>query len=258
MQRDTDAELMENHRDRPEIREPFADKIKSQHENILRVAKSRQDFTANVSHELKTPLTAISGYVELIENHMIEKDQESYFAGQIRVSADRMVTMINEIINLSELDHNETERNFENADLLEIAKNVCNEMQVNAQKRSVRLVCSGNSTVKLIDASLISELIANLVQNAIAYNREGGHVEVKVSEHDGKAVIRVRDNGIGIPPEALDHIFERFYRVDKSRSRERGGTGLGLAIVKHIAEIHDAELSVDSTPGEGTEITVLI
>lgn len=237
---------------------PFADKIRSQHENIIKAARSRQDFTANVSHELKTPLTAISGYAELIENHMVEKDREAYFASQIHANADRLVNLINEIIKLSELDHKEMERDFENTDIFKLTSRVCEEMQVNARKRNVELICQGSSIVRCVESNLISELVRNLVQNAITYNREGGHVEVRVTSRDGRAELHVKDNGIGIPADCLEHIFERFYRVDKSRSRERGGTGLGLAIVKHIAEIHDAEISIDSSLGEGTEISVLI
>lgn len=237
---------------------PFADKIKSQHENILKAAKNRQDFTANVSHELKTPLTAISGYAELIENGMAEKDQEVYFAGQIHRNADRLLSLIDEIIRLSEMDHKEIGRNFENSDIFELAEGVCRDMQVNAGQRSVELRCTGSSVVRCVEVSLMRELISNLVQNAITYNREGGHVWVTVSEIGGRAELRVKDDGIGIPEEAQEHVFERFYRVDKSRSRERGGTGLGLAIVKHIAEIHKAEISISSTPGEGTEIKIRI
>lgn len=237
---------------------PFADKIKSQHKNILEAAKSRQDFTANVSHELKTPLTAISGYAELIENRMAKKDQEIYFASQIHANADRLVSMINEIIKLSELDHSEIEREFEVADLLNIACDVCDNMQMNAQQRNVELSCSGTHIKKYVEKSLISEMITNLVQNAIMYNRDGGHVLVNVSDRNGKAEISVKDDGIGIPEEEQKRIFERFYRVDKGRSRDRGGTGLGLAIVRHVAEIHNAEITINSSLGEGTEIIILI
>lgn len=237
---------------------PFADKIRSQQENIIKAAKSRQDFTANVSHELKTPLTAISGYAELIENNMAEKDCDVYFASQIHANADRLVTLINEIIRLSELDHKELERKFENADLYVIAKEVCSELQVNARQQGIKLTCRGESIIRCVEVNLINELLCNLVQNSITYNNAGGYVEVSVTETAGRADLRVRDNGIGIPQESLDHVFERFYRVDKSRSRERGGTGLGLAIVKHIAEIHRAEISIDSRLGEGTEVRVLI
>ena len=237
---------------------PFADKIKSQHENIMKAVKIRQDFTANVSHELKTPLTAISGYAELIENRMAKKNQEIYFASQIHANADRLVAMINEIIKLSELDHNEIERNFETVDLLKIAEDVCANMQMNAKQRNVGLSCSGTHIEKCVEKSLINEMITNLVQNAITYNKDGGHVNVIVTDNNDRARISVKDDGIGIPEEAQERIFERFYRVDKSRSRERGGTGLGLAIVKHIAEIHNAEITINSSLGKGTEVIILL
>lgn len=235
---------------------PFADKIRSQHEHILAAAESRQDFTANVSHELKTPLTAISGYAELIENHMIDPEQESYIASQIRRNSDRLLSMINDIIRLSELDHTELPRQFANMDLYAAAAECCRNLKINADQRHVSLSCTGNSAHISADPALIKELIENIVQNGIRYNREHGHVWVSVTEKEGHAILTVRDDGIGIPKDKLTRVFERFYRVDKGRSRDMGGTGLGLAIVKHIAEIHSAELNLDSILGEGTTITV--
>lgn len=235
---------------------PFADKIRSQHEHILAASESRQDFTANVTHELKTPLTAISGYAELIENHMIDQSQETYIAGQIRHNSERLLSMINDIIELSELDHKETHREFVSFDLYAAAEECCRELKVNADARHISISCSGNTACISGDRGLIRELIENLVQNAIRYNHEGGHVWVSVSDSSGHPVLSVRDDGIGIPKEQQERVFERFYRVDKGRSRDMGGTGLGLAIVKHIAELHGARLRLDSILGEGTEITV--
>ena len=235
---------------------PLIDKIRSQHDNILQAARNRQDFTASVSHELKTPLTAISGYAELIENHMVEPEQEIYFAGQIRANADRLVNMINETIRLSELDDKEIDRRFEPTDIDALARSICEDMQMNASKRNVNLHYEGSSIIRMVEPNLIAELIVNLVQNAITYNKDNGNVWVNVKENEGKAHLRITDDGIGIPADSIDRIFERFYRVDKSRSRERGGTGLGLAIVKHIAEIHGADISIDSLPGKGTTIEV--
>lgn len=234
---------------------PFANKIRSQHENILMAAKSRQDFTANVSHELKTPLTAISGYAELIENHMVQKDQEVYFARQIRDNANRLLMLINDIIRLSELDHSEVHSDFVSIHLLDVAKEVCNNLQVNAQKKNVSLTCMGSDEVILSNRELLNELIMNLVQNAIQYNNDGGKVEVRIYNENG-VVLSVKDNGIGIPKDVQDRVFERFYRVDKSRSRQTGGTGLGLAIVKHIVEIHDAKIELISDVGKGCHIIV--
>ena len=242
--------------------EPFADKIRSQHEKILEAAKSRQDFTANISHELKTPLTAISGYAELIENRMIEGEQEIHIARQIRNNSDRLLSLINDIIRLSELDHcdkrpaREMPRKFESVNLYKLAEDTCKALRVNAQQRNVTLTCIGTDTMQSGDRELLKELLENLIQNAIRYNRDNGWVRVKVSSENQHAVLTVADNGIGIPREQQERVFERFYRVDKSRSRETGGTGLGLAIVKHIAQIHDAEIRLESEPGKGTTITI--
>ncbi len=236
--------------------EPFADKIRSQHEDILAAAKSRQDFTANVSHELKTPITAISGYAELIENGLVDKESEVHIAGQIRHNADRLTALITDIIQLSELDHPELPRNFEPADLYEIAQECVNDLKPMAEQKQVRLSCEGIPAGITADRALIREMIENLVQNGIRYNRENGTVDVIVTIKDCHPTLIVKDTGIGIPADKLDRVFERFYRVDKSRSRETGGTGLGLAIVKHIAQLHSAEISIQSTVGEGTEIVI--
>ena len=268
----TMAEHLDDRMTAPAYRElePFADKIRSQHEKILEAAKSRQDFTANISHELKTPLTAISGYAELIENGMIEGEQEIHIAQQIRHNSDRLLSMINDIIRLSELDHQEMPRKFEQVNLYKLAEDTCKALRVNAQQRNVTLTCIGTDTMQSGDRELLKELLENLVQNSIRYNRsqacrespdgtflpEGSWVRVKVSSEAQHAVLTVSDNGIGIPREQQERVFERFYRVDKSRSRETGGTGLGLAIVKHIVEIHDAEISLESETGRGTTVTI--
>lgn len=251
------AENLDNPIEEPAYKElvPFANKIRSQHENILLAAKSRQDFTANVSHELKTPLTAISGYAELIENNMVPKDQEVYFAKQIRENANRLLALINDIINLSELDHTEKHSDFVSVHLLDVAKEVCQSVQINAQKKNIELTCTGSDEVILANTELLKEMITNLVQNAIQYNNEGGYVQVRIYYEDG-VVLSVKDNGIGIPKDVQDRVFERFYRVDKSRSRQTGGTGLGLAIVKHVVEIHDAHIELISDVGKGCQIII--
>ncbi len=236
--------------------EPFKDKIRSQHENILAAAKSRQDFTANVSHELKTPITAISGYAELIENNLADPESIHHIASEIRHNADRLQSLITDIIQLSELDHRELPRTFEPMDLYAAAKECVNDLQTQAAAKHVALTCRGISAGITADRALIREMIENLVQNGIRYNRENGSVEVYVSIQKEHPMISVKDSGIGIPADQLDRIFERFYRVDKSRSRETGGTGLGLAIVKHIVELHNAELMIQSNVGEGTEIVI--
>ncbi len=238
--------------------EPFARKIRSQHESILAAAKARQDFTANVSHELKTPITAISGYAELIENRLADPESEVHIAGQIRHNAERLLSLVNDIIQLSELDHGELPRAFEQMDLLEAAQESTQDYLQMAQHRRVSLTCGGEPVSICADRGMIREMIGNLIQNAVRYNTEDGTVRVWVEKEkkEGRPVLTVADSGIGIPPEHQGRVFERFYRVDKSRSRETGGTGLGLAIVRHIADIHSAEIDLHSVVGKGTTVTV--
>ena len=253
------AEQMDTSVTVPVYRElqPFADKIKSQHDHILAAAAARQDFTAGVSHELKTPLTAISGYAELIENGMVDSGQIPHIAQQIRHNSERLLSLINDIIRLSELDHNELPRKFTTVDLYQLAAECCRDLSVSARKRHLTLSCEGSSVTLSADRDLLKELVENLIQNAIQYNRENGTILVRAEAENGRPVLSVKDSGIGIPKQHLDRIFERFYRVDKSRSRQKGGTGLGLAIVKHIAEIHNAVITVDSELNTGTCVTVL-
>lgn len=236
---------------------PFADTIRAQHENILKAAKVRQDFTANVSHELKTPLTAISGYAELMENGIIHGEEVSRFAGEIRKNANRLLSLITDIIRLSELDNTEAERSFEQLDLYEIAEGCVENLKFNAQKHDVSLILYGSSTLLRGSREMMVELITNLCDNAIRYNNRNGWVAITVETRDGKCQLTIKDNGIGIPKEHQDRIFERFYRVDKSRSKRTGGTGLGLAIVKHIVALHGATLKLESEVGQGTEIKVI-
>lgn len=235
---------------------PFLNTIRAQHENILLAAKSRQDFTANVSHELKTPLTAISGYAELIENHMVGPEQETHFAKEIQKNSSRLLSLINDIINLSELDRTEAAVTYENLDFYELVKDCMDSLSVNAAKSEIKLHFSGEPVMLRCNRGMMCELVENLCQNAIRYNRPGGDVWVEVSSNSKGVLFMVKDNGIGIPKEHHEQIFERFYRVDKSRSRETGGTGLGLAIVKHIVALHDGEISLESEDGQGTKICV--
>ena len=237
---------------------PFVHRIREQHEDILSFAKSRQDFTANVSHELKTPLTAISGYAELIENEMIDHDTQVKFAGDIRKNADRLVNLINDIIRLSELDSSEARTEFRSEDLYEVAAERVELLQDMADRKNVTLSLYGVTTPVLSNRGMLVELLDNLIQNAIRYNVNGGKVDVRVSQLDNQSCLVVEDTGIGIPKEDMNRVFERFYRVDKSRSRETGGTGLGLAIVKHIIELHDGKITLESQVGKGTKITILI
>ncbi len=236
--------------------DPLADMLRSQHADILVAAKARQDFTANVSHELKTPLTAISGYAELLEGKMINEEQQHHFYREIRRNADRLLALINDIIKLSELDQKDHEPILEEVDLYEIARDCMDELTVNAKQRSVELVIEGEPCYIHGNKDLLKELVENLTQNAIRYNNPGGIVNVSISNADGLKNLIVKDNGIGIPASEQQRVFERFYRVDKSRSKATGGTGLGLAIVKHIVELHGANITLDSAPGVGTTMIV--
>ena len=237
--------------------EPLAEMLRSQHADILAAAKARQDFTANVSHELKTPLTAISGYAELLDGGMVGEEQQKHFYQEIRKNADRLLALINDIIRLSDLDRKGHEPSFGVIDLYEVVKECMDELTVNAKQRNVNISLDGESCNVHGSKDMLKELVENLAQNAIRYNNAGGKVWVSVTKRDGRSVLTVKDNGIGIPASEQQRIFERFYRVDKSRSKATGGTGLGLAIVKHIVEIHDAKIELDSAPGVGTAISVM-
>lgn len=241
----------------PEL-EPLAENLRAQHIEVLAAAKARQDFTANVTHELKTPLTAISGYAELLENDMVESEKRKHFYREIRKSADRLQLLINDIIRLAELDRAESK--LESVDLCEAVRECESDLRVVAQQRGVEIEFEyghGECIKVLGNMEMLKELTENLVNNAIRYNNPGGKVFVQVCECDGNVRLIVRDNGIGIPLSEQERIFERFYRVDKSRSKETGGTGLGLAIVKHIVELHHARILVDSEVGRGTTMTVV-
>lgn len=237
--------------------EPLSEMLRTQHTDILAAAKARQDFTANVSHELKTPLTAISGYAELLESGMVGEDKKKHFYQEIKTNADRLIALINDIIKLSELDRVDHGLTFEEIDLYEVACECVRELAVNAKLKDVSIVSQGEKCIIHGNKDLIKELIENLVQNAIRYNNPGGKVMVAVNTIDDSACLIVKDNGIGIPAADQQRVFERFYRVDKGRSKATGGTGLGLAIVKHIVEIHDAKIELDSAPGVGTAISVM-
>ena len=216
----------------------------------------RQDFTANVSHELKTPLTAISGYAELMENGMVGESEIEDFSSKIRQNSERLLSLINDIIRLSELDDMEEMVALETIDLKEMAERCVENLKVYAHKQDVAIVCMGVSVSINANRNMIAELLDNLCNNAIRYNNRGGSVTVETGVKKGHAFLRVKDTGIGISKEHQSRVFERFYRVDKSRSKQTGGTGLGLAIVKHIVAIHHAELTLTSEEGRGTEIIV--
>ncbi len=239
-----------------EIR-PFVNTIKEQHVNIINNAQLRQEFTANVSHELKTPLTAISGYAELIGNGMTGKEDTIRFSNEIHSNANRLLSLINDIIKLSELDEADHQMEMERIDLYKLAENCVQMMQVTAEKQGIRLTLQGESTMAMANKGLMDEVFYNLCSNAIRYNKPGGSVTVTVGTKDERPFLSVADTGIGIPKECQERVFERFYRVDKSRSKSTGGTGLGLAIVKHIVAQHNAALHLDSELDEGTTIEIV-
>lgn len=216
----------------------------------LSLQKLRREFTANVSHELKTPLTSISGYAEMIASGLASKEDIPDFAGRIQRESTRMLALIGDIIKLSSLDEGAPEAENEEVDAAELCDECRDVLLKSAEDHGVTLELDTESFVINGSRSLLSEMIYNLMDNAIRYNVPGGSVFVRVRE----GLISVRDTGIGIPEEHRAHIFERFYRVDKSRSKQTGGTGLGLAIVKHIAEKYGFEISLISEEGKGTEI----
>lgn len=235
---------------------PFMNRIRTQHADILKSARMRQDFTANVSHELKTPLTSISGYSELIESGMATDDDIQHFAKEIHKNSTRLLTLINDIIRLSELDATDGQGSFELLNLYELTKTCVESLQLNAEKHGVTIDFMGEDCKINGSREMVEELVYNLCDNAIRYNKVNGEVHVTVGKKGKRVILAVSDTGIGIPREHQERIFERFYRVDKSRSKRTGGTGLGLAIVKHIVSQLDAEISLDSEFGKGTKIEV--
>ena len=218
--------------------------------------RMRREFTANVSHELKTPLQTISGYAELIQNGIAKQEDVQPFAGKICAEAQRMMQLISDIISLSHLDEDMGDMHFENTDLYAVSESVVRDLQARAGKASVALSLTGGPAPISGIPQLVHSIVFNLCDNAIKYNREGGHVTVDARGDGTGAVLTVSDDGIGIPPDQQERIFERFYRVDKSRSKASGGTGLGLSIVKHAALVLGAEISLESNLGKGTVITV--
>ncbi len=223
---------------------------------MVNAQKSRQEFTANVSHELKTPLQSIIGSAELLENGLVKPEDTSRFIGHIKTEATRLVELINDIMRLSQLDEN-TEAASEEIDLYTIAKEVIDVLRVSALNKNVTFVLEGSSCIMTGVKSYIYEVIYNLCDNAVRYNVEGGRVYVNIETVAGNKVITVSDTGIGIEAEHHSRIFERFYRVDKSHSKQTGGTGLGLSIVKHAVMHHGGTLKLESEPGKGTTIKVV-
>lgn len=216
----------------------------------------RREFSANVSHELKTPLTAISGYAEIMSNGLAKPEDMRAFAGRIHQEAQRLLTLINDIIRLSRLDEGVDTTAMARVDVWDVLNDVAARLSLKAREKGIELVLSGDSAFITGARHVIDEIIFNLMDNAIRYNHENGHVTGEVLQSGARILLTVSDTGIGIPPEDREKVFERFYRVDKSHSKETGGTGLGLSIVKHGVKLHGGILTLRSQEGAGTSIRI--
>lgn len=217
----------------------------------------RREFTANVSHELKTPLTSISGYAEIIEAGIVKEEDISRFAGKIHEEAMRLLTLVNDILKISRLDEDVDLPEKESVDLYSLSEQILSRLQPQAEKRDIHMELSGDHESVLGQRQVLDDMVFNLCDNAIKYNKEQGSLAVRIQKTEEGICLSVQDTGVGIPYEHRDRIFERFYRVEKSHSKELGGTGLGLSIVKHGAQLHDAQIRVNSTVGQGTTITLI-
>ncbi len=218
--------------------------------------KMRKEFTANVSHELKTPLTSISGYAEMMKNGMVAPEHMTEFSDKIYKESQRMIHLVNDILTLSKLDEATEEIPMSKVNLYEAAKQTIEMLGEEAAAKGVSLNLKGNFCELQSSETMIHQLLYNLIQNGIKYNKAQGNVEVEIGKEENQAIIKIQDTGIGIPEGEKERIFERFYRVDKSRSKNIGGTGLGLSIVKHILEILKGQIQLESTLGEGTTIII--
>lgn len=247
---------------------PFYDNIKNRSDKLRRQMsrakreheiqdKVRREFTANVSHELKTPLTSISGYAEILKNGMVRAEDVTRFSEKIYSEAQRLINLVGDIIKLSRLDENAVEEQKERIELYSVCETIIGRLESSAAKRGIEFELIGAKTEITGIPRIVDEMIYNLCDNAVKYNRENGKITVSVMQTKTEVILSVSDTGIGIPKEDTERVFERFYRVNKSHSKEIGGTGLGLSIVKHGAAVHDAKLSIDSELQKGTKITII-
>lgn len=250
---------------------PLIQKITEQHDALnqkinrlmidvdekTREADFRKEFTANVSHELKTPLTSISGFAELMKNDLVKSEDIPRFAGRIYDEAQRLIALVEDIIKLSQLDEKAVIAKKEKVDLYTTCKEALYILEPAAREKKLKVSVTGEHIYIEAVQQILGEIVYNLCDNAIKYNRVEGALTVTVFEEDGRPAVSVADTGIGIPREDLDRVFERFYRVNKSHSKEIGGTGLGLSIVKHGAAYHNARIKIDSELGIGTTITII-
>ena len=236
---------------------PLLERIDRQNKEKAAIEQMRREFSANVSHELKTPLTSISGYAEIMMNGLVKSEDMQGFSERIYKEASRMITLVGDIIKLSKLDEGSVELEKENVDLYQMTREIVSRLALQAEKRRIQVEVVGEHVECFGIRQILDEMIYNICENAIKYNKEGGKLTVWVGNTLQGKKICVTDTGIGIPENETDRIFERFYRVDKSHSKETGGTGLGLSIVKHGAMLHGAKIHVDSKLGEGTKIELI-
>ena len=218
----------------------------------------RREFTANVSHELKSPLHAISGYAELLKSDMVLEGDTSYFASKIYDESQRMIRLVQDIITLSRLDEGEENTVKNKIDLYVLAEAICDELSPLAKEKDVVLEIAGTNVIINGIPQLLHSMLYNICENGIKYNRPGGSVTISLEKHDRNVIVTIRDTGIGISKSDQKRIFERFYRVDKSHSKSVGGTGLGLSIVKHSVKLHNAKLEIESIVDEGTMFTITL
>ena len=233
---------------------PLLESIDKQNKEKEAIANMRKEFSANVSHELKTPLTSISGYAEIMKSGIVKPEDMPRFSEKIYNEARRLITLVEDIIKLSHLDEGKVELERQDVDLYELTREIISRLSPQASAKKVHMELTGESVIYNGVRQILDEMVYNICENAIKYNKEGGEIRVWVGNTlNGKKII-VTDTGIGIPKEQQERIFERFYRVDKSHSKEIGGTGLGLSIVKHGAILHNAKIHVDSELGKGTRM----
>lgn len=249
------AEPMEN--DMYEELTPLLQSIDKQNREKDAVANMRKEFSANVSHELKTPLTSISGYAEIMKDGLVRPEDMKTFSERIYNEASRLITLVEDIMKLSKLDEGAVELEKEEVDFYMLTREICSRLAPQAEKRNVRVEVTGEPVHYLGVRQVLDEMLYNMIENAIKYNKEGGLVSVWAGNTLQGIKIIVRDTGIGIPKEEQERIFERFYRVDKSHSKATGGTGLGLSIVKHGALMHGAKINVDSEVNKGTKMELI-
>lgn len=245
--------------------EPFIKTIQLQKEEIeLSISKVkesekyRREFTANVTHELKTPLTSINGYAEMIASGITSAEENKKFANVIIKEGTRLLELINQILDLSKIEGQITEskESFEDIDVYEIANNIVSRFEQRLNSKNIELTLSGEGIIINGNKSMIRDMLSNIIDNAIKYNKVGGKVDIKILQNKYEVIINLKDTGMGIPQEDRDRIFERFYRVDKSRSKKITGTGIGLSIVKHIVEYHNGTIVLNSEVNKGTTIEI--